>query len=294
MPLAKNPYLRYRILNSCFTNRQKRYWSFDELIEALAAHDIAVDRRTVEREFEAMRHDERLGYHAPIVYDKKEKAFCYRDPNFTIDVVPLNPDDLAALTLATNILQQYKNVKLARQFEDVVDKLTKAVTHLKQPQNNKLIAFEHTPYYKGREFFDVVLNAITEQQPLCITYRKFTGTRNDDHVLHPYFLKEYRGRWYVLGFGESRQSIIALGLDRFVAVKPAHVSFKENKTLKPKEYFEHTLGITLGTGPVEVLELWFSPTVAPYIVTQHMHHPQKTVLEDEEGLVILLQLIPNP
>ena len=294
MPHVKNAYLRYRILNSCFTNRQKRYWTIAELLEKLVAHDILVEKRTLEADFEMMRHDERLGYHAPITYDKKEKAFFYNDPHFSIDHVPLTEEDLQALTLAANILHQYKSVKLVQQFEGMVDKLGKVVTHLKQPQNNKLIAFEHAPYYKGREFFDVVLEAITQQQPLCIAYRKFTGTKNDDHVLHPYFLKEYRGRWYVLGFGETRQSIITLGLDRFVRVTTAAISFKENKTLKPKEYFQHTLGITLGSGPVEEIELWFSPVQAPYLKTQYVHHTQKIISDDETGLVISLKLIPNP
>lgn len=265
-----------------------------ELIEALRKHDVVAYKRTIERDLEAMRYDKRLGYHAPISFDRIEHGYFYTDPTFTIDKVPLTEEDLQALTLATNILHQYKNVKLVQQFEGMVDKLGKVVNHLHQPQNNKLIAFEHTPYYKGREFFDLVLKAITQQQPLCITYRKFTGTKNDDYILHPYFLKEYRGRWYVLGYSEAHNHIITLGLDRFVKVEDAAVAFKENKTLKPKQYFEHTLGITLGKGPVEEIELWFSNTMAPYIKTQHLHHTQKTVREDETGLVILLKLIPNP
>lgn len=68
----------------------------------------------------------------------------------------------------------------------------------------------------------------------------------------------------------------------------------ENKTLKPKEYFQHTLGVTLGKGTVEEIELWFSPAMAPYIKTQHLHHTQKTVSDDDKGLVITLKLIPNP
>jgi predicted DNA-binding transcriptional regulator YafY len=70
--------------------------------------------------------------------------------------------------------------------------------------------------------------------------------------------------------------------------------FRENKTLKPRQYFEHTLGITLGKGPVEEIELWFAPAIAPYIKTQHVHHTQKTLSDDERGLVISLRLIPNP
>jgi predicted DNA-binding transcriptional regulator YafY len=98
----------------------------------------------------------------------------------------------------------------------------------------------------------------------------------------------------VLGFSEARHTIITLGLDRIVKIATTTVDFKENKTLKPKQYFEHTLGITLGNGPVEEIELWFSPIMAPYIKTQHLHHSQKTVSDDEKGLVISLKLIANP
>lgn len=98
----------------------------------------------------------------------------------------------------------------------------------------------------------------------------------------------------MLGHSETRGHIVTLGLERIVKMETAPVAFLENKTLKPKEYFEHTLGITLGSGPVEEIELWFSTLLAPYLKTQHLHHTQKTVREDETGLVISLKLIPNP
>ena len=98
----------------------------------------------------------------------------------------------------------------------------------------------------------------------------------------------------MLGYSEAREHLITLGLERIEKIEPAHVAFRENKTLRPKEYFKHTLGITLGQGPIEEIELWFSPFQAPYIKTQHLHHTQKTLREDENGLVISLKLIPNP
>jgi predicted DNA-binding transcriptional regulator YafY len=294
MPIAKNPFLRYRILNSCFRNKQKRYWAIQELIDKLCEHDLIVDKRTLERDFESMRHDERLGYKAPIGYDKKEKAFYYTNPNFTIDSVPLTNEDLQVLTVATNIIQQYKGIKLVEQFEGMVDKLSKMVNHATKPDRQKVFAFEESPYYKGHDYFDVVLHAINNKQPLVVTYRKFAGEKDDAHVLHPYFMKEYRGRWYVLGHSEARHYTVTLALDRIIKIKEAHVTFRENKVMKPKEYFQHVLGITLGKGPVEEIELWFSPALAPYLKTQHLHHTQKTVRDDHAGLVITLKLIPNP
>jgi predicted DNA-binding transcriptional regulator YafY len=294
MPFAKNAYLRYRIINSCFANRQKRYWTIAELIEKLADHDIDVERRTIENDFEVMRHDERLGYAAPIVYDRREKAFHYSDPNFTIDQMPLTEEDLQALTLATNILHQYKGVRMVQQFNGVVDKIGKVVNHLRQPDKRKIMAFEKSPYYKGQEFVDELLSAILARQPLVITYRKFSGKENDEHEFHPYFLKEFRGRWYSVGFSEARGHVITLALDRMVKVGKSECVFRGNDMVKPKEYFQHTLGVTLGKGPVEEIQLWFSPAQAPYIKTQYVHHTQKIEIDNEDGLVVTIRLIPNP
>ena len=294
MGAGKNPYLRYRIIHSCLSSKSQRYWSIMQLMDKLAGHDLIVEKRSVEYDLEAMRHDERLGYRAPIAYSRKEKGYHYTDPDFNIDHLPLTEEDLLALTAATNILQQYKGLQLVQQVEGVVDKLSKVVSHLSRPTDQKIMAFESVPFYKGHQYVEVVLQAITETQPLCVTYHKFADPQPDEHIFHPYFLKEYLGRWYVLGYSEARKNIITLGLDRIEKTEPAAVVFKQNKTLKPAEYFQHTLGITLGKGPVEEIELWFSPAQAPYIKTQHVHHTQKTVKEDATGLVITVQLIPNP
>src|SRR4051794_23155005 len=127
MPKTEKPTIRYRIINACFTNRQKRYWTIEELMEKLQAFDLVAYRRTVERDLFMMRHDQLLAYEAPIVYDKREKAYHYSDANFTIERMPLTAEDLEVLTLIINIMQQYKGVKLVDQFEGVVDKLSKVV-----------------------------------------------------------------------------------------------------------------------------------------------------------------------
>ncbi|MFM8832722.1 MAG: helix-turn-helix transcriptional regulator, partial [Cytophagales bacterium] len=271
IPSHLPPYLRYRIIHSCLSSKQHRYWSLQQLVDRLEVHDLAVDKRSVERDLEAMRHDERLGYHAPIAYDRKEKGYHYTNPQFSIDQLPLTEEDLEALSLAANILHQYKGAKVVQQFEGMVDKLSQRVQHLRQP-HGKLIAFEKTPYYKGQLFFDAMVKAITARQVLAITYQKFNLSEPHEHIFHPYFLKEYLGRWYVLGHSEARGHLITLGLERIEKMTPLALPFKENKNLKPKEYFQHTLGITLGTGPVEDVELWFSKTLAPYLKTQHIHH----------------------
>jgi predicted DNA-binding transcriptional regulator YafY len=117
MPVTKNVLARFRILNACFANSRKRYWTISELKEKLSEYDINIERRTLEHDFEHMRYDDRLGYHAPIAYDKKEKGFYYTDPKFTIERLPLTKDDMDIFTKTINIIRQYKGVKLVRSWK---------------------------------------------------------------------------------------------------------------------------------------------------------------------------------
>lgn len=295
MPIDKRATLRYRILNSCFNNRQKPEWTTQELLDKFRDHDIIVDQRTLERDFEAMRHNEQLNYKAPICYNRRHKTFYYSDKKFTINKLPITADDLQPFIKATLVLQQYKGLPFVKQFEGVVDKLGKIVNQLDEPDTKEIIAFEECAYYKGHDHVDAIANAIINKVSLKITYEKFNGAIND-HIFHPYFLKEYRGRWYVLGHSETRHYTITLGLDRIAKIEQLTSVFKENKTIKQKQqhYFKHTLGVTIGKGPVELIELEFSPTLAPYIKTQHIHHTQRTIHDDANGLTISLKLIPNP
>ena len=58
-------------------------------------------------------------------------------------------------------------------------------------------------------------------------------------------------------------------------------------------FFYHTIGISRGTGPVEDIQLMFTPAQGHYIKTLHLHHTQTIVRDDADGLVISLQLIQN-
>jgi predicted DNA-binding transcriptional regulator YafY len=296
MPQVKNPILRYRIINACLTNRQKRYWTKQELIDALSKQDIAIKERTLNRDIENMRQETRLGFNAPIKFCKKEYAYYYEDPNFSINKVQLSEEEQRAIGLALNLLKQYNGTQLVNNFEGAIEKLIRVVEQLRhatKSPDESFIEFEKAPYYKGMDYLDKVWAAIHKQQPLRIAYQKFTADKPDEHVFHPYLLKEYKGRFYVLGYSEARRKVIILALDRIENISDESGAYKPNTSLQAKEFFKHTLGITIGDGPVEDITLWFTPSLGHYIKTQYIHPTQKILQDDGEGLVISLQLIVN-
>ena len=297
MPVAKTPFIRYKIINECLTNKRKPYPSLDEIKAALEKQDITVHTRQIERDFEAMRHDQRLGYHAPIAYSRDHRGYHYTDSDYTIDKLPLTSEEVEAFEIIVESFKRFKGAQVLNQVEGMFDKLDKVVMpQLKNKKfnaDNPTVDFEKMPYSKGIEHFDVLYRAVMKKQPLLITYRKFDEERNTQHVFHPYLLKEYKFRWYVLGYSEKRHSKLILALDRMETVASAKVAFKPYKGTEIKTYFDHTIGVTIATKGVKEIRLWFSVSQGHYIKTQHLHATQHIVSDDATGVIATLQLIPN-
>lgn len=296
MSAGKNPYYRFHIINECLSSKHKRYWSMRELIEKLREMDFDVAVRTVKLDLEYMRYDKRLGFRAPIKYSKSQKGYYYADPDYTINNVSLTDGQLHILDSVVEMLQMYEGSGIVKEFEGAIHKIVRGVDQLrrdKQKKKEQTIAFERAPYYKGMVWFDKVKTGLDQKQPLSITYKKFTASKPDVHVFHPYFMKEFKGRWYVLGYSEQRSNVIILALDRIESIEPEKVRYKPNTYLNAHEYFRNTIGVTHTKKPVENIVLWFSPGMANYIKTQHLHNSQEIVRDDAEGLIIRLRLIIN-
>ncbi|MBT1704884.1 helix-turn-helix transcriptional regulator [Chryseosolibacter indicus] len=295
MASSKIPYPRFRIINDCLRSRVKRYWTIKEFIQKLEEEDIFVKERTVKSDLALMRNDEIIGYKAPIVYCPRNRGYYYADPEYSIDVIPLNDEEIRSLTFAVNMVNRYRGAQVVKQFEGTLHKVSKIVQQLKNASGptRSFIGFENVPYYKGMDFFDIILEAVDEKRALVIHYKRFQKERGDVHIFHPYLMKEYMNRWYVLGYSERRKWVITLGLDRIEKIEPSTSDFIVNTFLDAETYFNNTLGITHTPGKAEDIVLRFSSTQANYIKTQYLHHSQETLEEDEDGLKIVLKLKIN-
>ena len=296
MPLIKNAVARYLLINECLTNARKRYWTLEEINNLAEDRDLRVTKRMLEMDIQAMRYDERLKYHAPIVYCKRNKGFYYADTDYSIDKLPLTPKDIEMFEVMVESFQRFKGTQVLSPVEGMFDKLGKVVAQLKPGKTKTqqpIVAFEKIPYAKGIEHFDVLYQAISKQTPLMIDYKRFEKDARKSHVFHPYLLKEYKFRWYVLGYSESRRAKLILALDRIENITVKKIPFKPYKGNDVQQYFDHTLGVTINNSGVKHIKLWFSVLQGNYIKTQHLHASQQIISDDENGLVVTLQLIPN-
>lgn len=294
MPKNKEAAIRYRIIDKCLRNKQKPFPTLTDMVEKCEeVLGKSFSESTIQKDIYSMRFDEGLGFNAPIGYDKVRKGYFYEDENYTIASVPLNDEELQAIQFAASVLDQFKGVGMLEQFSHAINKITEAVNLEKSLGSDKnFIQVEQAPYFRGSEWLSVIANAIGNEEALQISYLPFDNEKLREYIYHPYLLKEYRNRWYVIGWDDHAGMIRTFGLDRIENIKKAEIPYKYAE-FKPSLYFSHTIGITVGDLDPREVVLSFSPLQGKYIKTQPLHSSQKILIDNAKEFRIKLDILIN-
>ena len=299
MPTNNDALLRYHIIDECLQNRY-RSWTWEALAErcteALSdAHGKSlknsVSKRTIEHDIQMMRSDH-LGYNAPIV--RKNGEYYYEDKNYSIRNATISKKDVQNIAFVIKMLKTYKGINFLREIEDLINKLEKKVHLNTYNEVQKIISFEEIPPSGGQEFISPLLQAIQNRDVIKLSYQKFGSKEEKKHTLHPYFLKEYRNRWYLLGWYEDEKYIKTFALDRLNGFELVpELEYHEQHKPNPETYFRNTIGITLTGSEPEEIELKFVASKAPYIKSQPIHQSQQIIEESADSLTVRLKLTLN-
>ena len=296
MPTNKEALIRYRVINRCLIDH--KIVSKEKLIAACEdALDIyPIGKRTIDGDINAMRYDDRLGYHAPIKYDRFEGGYYYEDPDYSIDNFPINNDELQTLKFAASLLNQFKNVEIFRKFSGTVQKIIDAVNIRRFQQEEaelNFIDFEKVPFVKGSEYLETLIKAVKDKKVLTIIHRSFDSAEEHQYNIHPYLLKEYRNRWYLVGLNDHNKEIRTYGFDRIISINTNPDIAYIKSDFEPERYFKNTLGIIASPEEPPVIVLSFTKLQAQYLIAQPLHERQLIIEEDEEKVIISLKVHPT-
>jgi predicted DNA-binding transcriptional regulator YafY len=295
MPLNKEALIRYRVINRCLVDY--KYVSKNRLMAACHdALDHEIGERTLEQDIHEMKFDRHLGYEAPIEFSKEKSGYYYTDPDFTIDNIPINAEELEALTFAATMLDQYKHIGIFSTFSGAVQKIVDAVNIrriLKESPSYPFVEFEKAPMAKGSEFLPVILHAIKDRKVLSFLYQRFDADKPHRHILHPYHLKEYRNRWYLIGYHHELKEIRTYCFDRILEVQEDHSVDFQDTGFDPAEYFQSTVGIIVPHDKPQHIVLRFSAKQGKYILTLPIHESQEILEVNDAFITVSLDVAPN-
>jgi len=295
MPSNKEAFIRYRAINRCLINR--RIASKEKLIEACSeATSHEVSWRTIAEDIRAMRQDEILGFNAPIE-NVVNQGYRYTEENYSIDQIPLNNEEIDSLSFAARLLNQYRDVGIFSTFSGAVQKLSEKLSlKLKGDEGgevDKIIDFESSTTDGGSKMINPLIAHIKQETVLNIRYFSFSSGKESLHIIHPYFLKEYRNRWYLIGWHESYKQIRTLALERIIEVSPEYgISFKKKK-FNPTQYYRNAIGVSVNDSEVVEAVIKVSSSEWPYIESQPWHHSMKVIDKKDDFVLFGLKLIVN-
>lgn len=299
MPTTLHPLIRHRTIDRCL-RRTNRQWTWEDLAEACGEelrdyfgnHLDNPSRRTIFNDIHHMKQG-RLGYKAPIVFDRRQGSFRYTDPDFSISNSPLGADDHEELRHALSILRQFRGFRHVQGIENMIAKLDFQVHRAADP-SHELLQLDHAVNAAGQEWLDLLYRHCYQQQTLRVTYHPFDFPEEYTHLFSPYFLKEYNNRWFLIAFNHQRERLETLALDRILAVQPGEEVYHPMPGLDPATHFQDVIGMTITQGGSKADVLFAAtPDQAKYIRTKPLHRSQQVVEETADRVVFQLQVIPN-
>jgi len=301
MPAGKNASYRYRLIDQALRNTG-RPWTFEDLLNHLCdkleeEFDVnlngnkskALSERQLAEDIHIMRKDPPQGYSAPII--RKDGLVFYEDSNFSINDNPLNDTDIETLNEVLRLIKSFPALPQLRELETILGKVKGT---LSQNQGDQIIELEHNPNAKGLIHLEGLYPLIKEGREVLVTYKPFSWTEEVEYVIHPFLIKEYNNRWFLLGWKPYDKKYTVLGLDRIKKFKETGNGIIKSKQKELTQLRKNIIGVSFieGVKPVEV-KLLVSAAQLPYILTKPLHSTQKLIEEQQDGSILSLQLVPN-
>lgn len=302
MPTNKNALIRYKYLDSLLSDYH-HYYDIHDLTEKV--NDMLyengfpeVTQRCIEKDINTLEY---APFSAPIERFNKSGKRCiaYIDRSFSIFKHEMSREERSLLREVLNTIGQFDGLDNFEWLDDFK-------IGLGLEERRQIISFSNNPYLQNSNLLGTLFDNISNEVVIKLSYHTFSDKTIRSIGFHPYLLKQYNDRWFLLGAADSDMKILTFALDRIDNVEPQ----PEKKYAKcPEELYEHfddIVGVTLYEDrPVEHILLWVSDVSRDYIDTKPIHGSYTPIKGDAEqqlrlqysqlqgGMFFTLDCIPN-
>lgn len=304
MATNKHASIRYQALDKCFRNRGRKFFIEDLILACNVAlyeftgserysddFNPGVSRRQI---FEDIKYMESRasGWEIPLerLTDGKKVYYRYSDKNYSINNQPLTDEEMTQLREMTFLLNRFKGLPQCEWMEELVTNLEDKFKI--KGSSKSVISMESNAYAEGLKYLSPIFNAIINKQVLHIVYSPFNKP-DCEWDIHPYFVKQYNNRWFLLGLNNKDYRISNIGLDRIKSFDNSSIQYIEDNIIEDiDEYFADVIGVTIPQNKDVVnVKLQFSEKRYPYIASKPLHESMRFI--DRENRIVSIDVIPN-
>ena len=146
----------------------------------------------------------------------------------------------------------------------------------------------------GHLHLTAVMEAMTEGQKLRISYMKYTSSQSESLTLHPYAVKEFAKRWYLVAHCEERNALRVYGLDRIMGLEVIDGKFKMPSGFDVDELFATSFGTYIPEGKAELITFRTTAKEARFLRDLPLHASQEELKgSDKEHVTFSIFVYPN-
>lgn len=290
MPANKNAVTRYYILDKLLANRYHHYSTEDlcRLVneELAEMNQEPVSRRTIELDLNYIENEgpflaEIKHYQVDDISPRtlktiKKSCHRYADPSFSIFTQKLTDDEKHLLGEAFSLIGQFDGLHNLEGLERLRESL-------RVKTDRQIVSITENPL-KDKNLLGELFTAISQKQVVEIHFHKFDTPEVDRSVVvHPYLLKEYNRRWYLIAAAEDTGKLLSFALDRMDKFVPLPSRSYKEYDGDLKERFEDIIGVTLIDGnPLQTILFWVSDYSKDYVATKPLHESQRPYRGESE------------
>lgn len=296
MGLGKSAYRRYKVIDGLLKSTIKKYPKMQDIIEACWEKlDIRPSPETIQKDLAIMKLPYPDGFDAPIYFNRQRSGYEYTDPNYSIFGTSLRQEDLMAIYEAVDVIRSIGGSRVSKKFSHAVEKLLSASLESNLEDGRRPVLQTMTqPLPKGFEHFDLLYAACLNKAPISILHFSFSKRTHSHFLVHPFLVKEFDNRWYVIGYSESHRSVRTFGLDSIS--EPYFI--KKRYTCTPDEIINQYLNDMYGVIPLpeaqlQEIEISVKEEGTLYFQSYKLHNTQEIYKHGSGKSTIRFNLIPT-
>lgn len=146
----------------------------------------------------------------------------------------------------------------------------------------------------GHIHLTAIMEAMTEGQKLHISYLKYTSSKEESLTLHPYALKEFAKRWYLVAHCEERDALRVYGLDRIKGLEILEGTFKMPAGFDVDGLFATSFGTYIPEEKAEIITFRTTAKEARFLRDLPLHASQEEIRStDKEYVTFSIFVCPN-
>ena len=154
------------------------------------------------------------------------------------------------------------------------------------------VIFENVP--SNHKFLATIIQAIRDSKKLKIRYKSYRSSEEISMTVDPYFLKEFKRRWYLYGFKGDADGPHMMALDRMTRVEDLDEGFYLPKEFTVDDYFRGIYGARVYPNMKrEFVKLKVYGTQIQYFRSLPLHCSQKEIETCDNHSVFTYFLTPD-